>query len=402
MIPVSCRISTLKTSPASILAKHAKELRAKGRDIVLLSSGELDFPTPPHVIDAPNRAAFAVPVGYTNIDGTPELKEAIRGKFARENGLHCDLDQIIVCNGSKQVMFNAFMATVTVVDEVIIPAPYWASYLDLAVFAQAKPVIVETSRTSNWKLTSESLERAITPHTRWLIINNPVNPTGDVYCAAELESLAAVLRRHPNVLVMSDDLYEHIIFDGVSFATMASAAPDMAQRTLTVNGVSKAYAMMGWRIGYGVGPAALIANMVKVQSQSTSNASTISQAGAEAALTGPQEEVARRRSILAGVRDKVVQTVSTIPGLSVRSPAGTFYAYISCEEFLRSSVAQAKGLFTDRDVARFLLDEAGVVVLPGEDCGLSPFFRINFAGEASTLDDGIVRIRTAICDLGVW
>jgi len=399
MIPISSRVSALKTSPASVLAKRARELRAEGRDIILLSSGELDFETPPHVVEAAHRAALAVPVGYTNIDGSVDLKEAIRGKFKRENGLNYALDQIIVCNGSKQVMFNALMATVTPGDEVIVPAPYWASYLDLATFAEAVPIIAETSQASNWKLTPEGLERAISPRTRWLIINNPVNPTGGVYSAAELEGLASVLRRHPNVLVMSDDLYEHIIFDGVPFATMASAAPDLVERTLTINGVSKSYAMMGWRIGYGAGPTALIANMVKVQSQSTSNASTVSQAAAEAALNGPQGEIARRQSVLVAARNKVVDAIAEIPGLRLRASAGTFYAYVACDELLRIPEARQSGLQNDRDVARLLLDEAGVVVLPGEDCGLSPFFRINFACTAPTLEAALARIRSAIGSL---
>lgn len=396
MIPISSRVSTLKTSPASVLAKRARELRAEGRDVILLSSGELDFETPLHVVEAANRAALAVPVGYTNIDGSVGLKEAIRGKFKRENDLGCGLDQIIVCNGSKQVMFNALMATVTPGDEVIIPAPYWASYLDLAIFAEAVPIIAETSQASNWKLTPEGLERAITSRTRWLIINNPVNPTGGIYSATELEALADVLRRHPKVLVMSDDLYEHIIFDGASFATMASAVPDLAERTLTINGVSKSYAMMGWRIGYGAGPAPLIANMVKVQSQSTSNASTVSQAAAEAALNGPQHEIARRQCVLVAARDKVVEAVAETPGLSLQVPAGTFYAYIACDGLLRWPSARQRGLQGDRDVARLLLDEAGVVVLPGGDCGLSTFFRINFARAASRLDPALSRIRHAL------
>jgi aspartate aminotransferase len=396
MIAISSRVSCLKTSPASALAKQARELQAEGRNIILLSSGELDFPTPSHVIEAAHRAALAVPVGYTNIDGSVELKEAIRHKLFRENSLRFDLNQIVVCNGSKQVMFDAFMATITPGDEVIIPAPYWASYIDLAIFADAKPVIVKTSAAAGWKLTPEDLDRAITARTRWLIINNPVNPTGGVYSAAELKTLADVLTRYPDVLVMSDDLYEHTIFDGAPFATMAWAAPDLAERTLTINGVSKSYAMMGWRIGYGAGPAELIANMVKVQSQSTSNASTISQAAATAALNGPQDELRRRLSVLTEARDKVSVAVTEIPGLAMRRPAGTFYAYIACDEILRTAAARAHGLHDDRDVANFLLEKSGVVALPGSDCGLSPYLRINFACAAPVLDAALARIRDSL------
>jgi aspartate aminotransferase len=396
MIPSSSRMASLKTSPASILAKRARALRATGRDIILLSSGEVEFPTPPHVIKAAQHAAHAVPVGYTNVDGSVELKEAVRGKFARENDLDLNLDEIIICNGSKQAMFNALMATVVPGDEVIVPAPYWASYLDLVVIAGATPVVVRTAASSDWKLTPEDLHRAITARTRWVIINNPVNPTGGVYSAAELQGLSEVLVRHPDVLVMSDDLYEHIIFDNTSFATMASAAPSMKERTLTVNGVSKSYAMMGWRIGYGAGPSTLIADMVKVQSQSTSNASTVSQAAAEAALNGPQEEIKRRQDLLAEARSKVVRAVTAMPGLSLRSPAGTFYAFVSCETLLQTPNAAARDLRTDGDVARFLLDHAGVVVLPGDDCGLSPFFRINFGCSTQVLDEALRRIGRAV------
>jgi aspartate aminotransferase len=370
-----------------------------GRDVILLSSGDLDFETPPHVVEAANRAALNVPVGYTNVDGTVELKEAIRRKFARENGISCSLEQVLVGNGSKQIMFNALIATVTPGDEVIVPAPYWASYLDLAAFAEAAPVIARTSQASGWKLTPEGLERLITSRTRWLIINNPVNPTGGLYSAAELEALAVVLRRHPQVLVMSDDLYEHVVYDGEVFATMASAAPDLAERTLTINGVSKTFAMMGWRIGYGAGPAPLIANMLKVQSQSTSSASTVSQAAAEAALDGPQDELVRRLAVLTAARDKVAKAVSAIPGLSMQIPRGTFYAYISCEELLRPKGSTARSLTSDRDVASFLLDEGNVVVLPGGDCGLSPFFRINFACPPKLLDEALARIGSAVSRL---
>lgn len=395
MIPVSSRVGNLKASPASVLAKQARALRAAGRDVILLSSGELDFETPSHVVEAADRAARSVPVGYTNIDGAVDLKEAIARKLLRENGISCGLEHILVGNGSKQIMFNALMATVSPGDEVIVPAPYWASYIDLAMFAEATPVIANTAQASGWKLTPDVLERAIAPRTRWLIINNPVNPTGGIYSAAELEALAVVLRRHPQVLVMSDDLYEHIVFDGAEFATMASAAPDLAERTLTINGVSKSFAMMGWRIGYGAGPAALIANMLKVQSQSTSNASTVSQAAAKAALDGPQDELGRRRKILTAARDKVVKAVAAIPGLAMESPQGTFYAFISCADLLKQKGAVARGFKSDRDVAGFLLEEGNVVVLPGEDCGLSPFFRINFACEPQVLDEALARIASA-------
>jgi aspartate aminotransferase len=392
MIHVSPRVAALKTSPASVLAKRARELQSAGRDIILLSSGELDFATPPHVVEAANRAARTVPVGYTNVEGSAELKEAVREKFARENGIICEQDQIIICNGSKQVMFNGLMATIVAADEVIVPAPYWASYLDLVAFAGGTPVVAKT----DGKLTPEGLEAAITPRTRWLILNNPVNPTGGVYSERDLRDLAQVLRRHPHVMVMSDDLYEHIVFDGAKISTMAFVAPDLMERTLTVNGVSKAYAMMGWRIGYGLGSRALIANMIKVQSQSTSNASTVSQAAAEAALRGPQTEIAKNLASLTTARSKVLGAVGRIPGLDMEAPAGTFYAFVSCESLLRSSAANQNGLRDDRDVARFLLDEAGVVVMPGADCGLSPYLRINFACDPAKLDRALVQIERAV------
>lgn len=392
-------IASLRASPASLLAKRAREHAQQGRDVVLFSSGELDFNTPAHVREAATRAATKCPVSYTNVDGSIELKEAVRQKFRDENDLDFGLEELLICNGSKQAMFNALVATIRLGDEVIIPSPYWVSYLDLATIAGAKPVIAETSVASDWKLTAEALEAAITSHTRWLIINNPVNPTGSIYSSEELENLAQVLRRHPQVLVMCDDLYEHIRFDDATFATFAAVASDMKDRTLTINGVSKAYAMMGWRIGYCGGARELISAMLKVQSQSTSNACTVSQAAAVAALTGPQDERFANLRALANVRRKVAKTLSSLPGLAWEPPSGTFYAFISCEDLLTSPGAKRLSLETDIQLADYLLNKHDLVVLPGKDCGLSPYIRINFAVRPELVEKGLGRLGLASAEI---
>jgi len=320
------RLARVRPSASSGAAQRARELRAAGRDIVNLGQGEPDFPTPEHVIEAAARAMRGGATKYTDTDGTPELKAAIVEKFRRENGLAFEPRQISVGAGGKQVIFNALMATLDPGDEVLIPAPHWVSYPEMVAFAHGRPVVLPTEEKCDFKLAPSALEAAITPRTKWLILNAPSNPAGTTYTADELRALAAVLERHPRVWVMSDDMYEHILFDGRRFATLAQAAPQLAERTLTVNGVSKTYSMTGWRIGFGAGPAELIRAMATLQSQSTANPSSVGQAAAVAALTGPQELVTSRNAEFERRRDALLPKLAAA-GLPCRKPAGAFYLY---------------------------------------------------------------------------
>ena len=300
MIATAPRLDRIKPSPSGSASQRARELRAAGVDVITLSSGEPDFDTPEHICDAAAAAMRRGETRYTNLDGTPALKQAIIGKFSRENHLHYRPEEIIVCTGAKQVIFNAFMASLAPGDEVIIPAPHWVSYTDITLLAEGTPVVLPCSQNHGFRLRPDDLAAAITPRTRWLMLNSPNNPTGSVYTRDDLAALAEVLRRHPHVAVMTDDIYEHLLFDGRQFATMAEVAPDLQPRTLTINGCSKAYAMTGWRIGYAGGPANLIKAMTKLQSQSTGPTSSISQAAATAALNGPQDFIVVPRSIFPG------------------------------------------------------------------------------------------------------
>lgn len=392
---IAARLNRIKPSPSSMAGQRARELRALGRDIVSLTSGEPDFDTPPNVCEAVMRAMSASKTKYTDVGGTPELKAAIIEKFRRDNALAFDPAQIIVGTGGKQIIFNALMCTVETGDEVIVPAPYWVSYPDIVLLADGRPVIVPCSPENGFKLSAEDLERAITPRTRWLVLNAPNNPSGAAYSRDELKALAAVLLRHPHVWVMTDDIYEHILYDGRKFATMAQVEPALAERTLTINGVSKAYAMTGWRIGYGGGPAVLVKAMVKLQSQSTSNASSIGQAAAFEALSGPQGFIAERTAIFQERRDAVVGELNRIPGVQCHLPEGAFYAFPSCAELLGRTPLDGKVLASDTDFVMYLLEAQDLAVLQGEAYGCSPFFRISFATSMEKLQEGCRRLRLA-------
>ncbi len=330
MTELSPRMAQIGASPASVLRRRARELREAGRPIIELSSGNLDFPTPEHVVAAAHEAARRGDTRYTDVDGTPELKDAVRTALNRHNGLAYTRDEIVICNGSTQALFNALLATVALNDEVVVPAPYWAPYLDQVRLTGGRPVIVPCAQNNGFKLRATDLAAAITPRTRWLILNNPVNPSGAVYSRAELADIAEVLLQHPDVWILCDGLYEHIVFDGLQAPTLAEVEPRLKPRALIVSGVAKTYAMMGWRIGYAAGPVALIQAMINIQSQTTSCASSISQAAACAALNGPQDIVRERTSILQTRRDLFVQILNACDGLSCRPPEGTFYLLASC------------------------------------------------------------------------
>lgn len=392
---IAARLNRIKPSPSSMAGQRARELRASGRDIVGLTSGEPDFDTPPNVCEAVVRAMANSQTKYTDVGGTPELKAAIREKFRRDNGLDYAGSEIIVGTGGKQIIFNALMCTVDAGDEVIVPTPYWVSYPDIVLLADGRPVLVPCSPDNGFKLRAEDLERAITPKTRWLVLNAPNNPSGATYSHAELKALAEVLVRHPQVWIMTDDIYEHILYDGRRFATIAQVEPELKARTLTINGVSKAYAMTGWRIGYGGAPPELVKAMVKLQSQSTSNASSISQAAALEALNGPQDFIAERTAIFQQRRDIVVAELNRIPGISCHVPEGAFYVFPSCAGVMGRATPEGKLLASDEDFVLYLLEAQNLAVLQGDAYGVSPFFRISFATSVPKLQEGLRRLRLA-------
>ena len=391
----SPRMSGIHASPASILRRRARELRAAGRDIIELSSGNLDFATPDHVIAAAHAAALRGETRYTDVDGTPELKQAVRAALLRNHHLTYAQDEIVICNGSTQAIFNALLATLAPGDEVIVPSPYWAPYLDQVRLAGGTPVIVPCSHNNGFRLRPDDLRAAITPRTRWLIINNPVNPSGALYRREELVAIAGVLKQHPDVWILADGLYEQIVFDGDCAPTLAGVEPCLKPRTLTVSGVAKTYAMMGWRVGYAAGPATLIREMIKIQSQTTSCASSISQAAAIAALDGPQDLLRDRALILRGKRDRFVALLNNCAGLACVAPEATFYLMVSCAGVIGRDSPDGRKIETDRDFAAYLLEHADVAVFPGEDFGLSPYIRVSFANPASTIEEAGRRLKRA-------
>ena len=399
MIAFSPRLSRIKMSPSTLAAQKVRELRAEGRDIIGLTIGEPDFDTPAHVKQAVVEALERNETRYPPIDGIPPLKEAVRGKFIRDNGLDFPIDQIMVGTGSKQILFNALQATVSAGDEVIIPAPYWISYIDMTLVADGTPVVVNCGIKSGFKLTPEQLDAAITPRTKWLLLNSPGNPSGAVYSRAELSALADVLRRHPHVWVLSDDIYEHLRFDGVEFCTMAQVAPDLAARTLTVNGVSKAYAMTGFRLGFAAGPRDLIRAMIKMQSQSTAGVNSLSQWGALAALNGPQEFLAERAAALQERRDRMLEILGKVPGLTVDRPQGAFYLFPRCAGLLGRRTPDGALLEKEQDVLLYFLDQAGVAMVLGAAYGLSPHMRISIATSLDNLVEAGQRIARAVAAL---
>lgn len=395
----AARLQRIKPSPSSMAGQHARMLRAQGRDIVGLTSGEPDFDTPAHIREAAYRAMNDGQTRYTDVGGTAALREAIRAKFARENGLDYGLDEIIVSTGAKQIIFNAIMATVDTGDEVIVPAPYWVSYPDITLLANGTPVIVDTRAENGFRLQAEELERAITPKTRWLILNGPNNPSGANFTEADLQALADVLRKHPHVWILTDDIYEHLLYDGRRFYTLAQVAPDLKDRTLTLNGVSKAYAMTGWRIGYAGAPAALIKAMTKLQSQSTSNPSSVSQAAALAALTGPQDFVTQSRERFQARRDRIVQALNAIDGIDCASPEGAFYVFPKCADLYGLTLPDGGKLQNSEQWVLHLLNAQNLAVLQGSAYGVDTHFRISFAASDAVLEEGCRRIAQARAQL---
>lgn len=392
---IADRLNRIKPSPSSMATQRARALKAAGHDVVGLTAGEPDFDTPPNVVEAVVRAMAASKTKYTDIGGTPELKAAVCDKFLRENQLTYSTSEVIVGTGGKQVIFNALMATVQKGVEVIVPAPFYVSYPDIVLLAGGTPVPVMCPPDKGFKLQPEDLERSITPRTRWLVLNAPNNPSGAVYSRQELRALAEVLIRHPYVWVLSDDIYEHVLFDGREFCTMAQVAPELKERTLTVNGVSKAYAMTGWRIGYCAAPAELIKAITKLQSQSTSNPSSIGQAAALEALTGPQGFIAERTKIFQDRRDVVVAQLNAIPGITCHSPEGAFYVFPSCAGVLGKKAPDGRVIKTDEDFVLYLLDAEKLAGVHGAAYGCAPFFRFSFATSMAVLDEGCARLKRA-------
>ena len=377
-------------------SQAAKALMAKGVDVIDLSLGEPDFPTPPHIVDAAYEAAKRGETLYTAPAGTPALREAIAGKFARENSLTFGLNEIAVANGGKQIIFNALMATINEGDEVILSAPYFVSYPEMVKLVGGVPVSVPCGVETAFLLTPEALEAVITPRTKWLFLNSPNNPSGAVYSADELAALGAVLERHPQVLILSDEIYEHILFDGRRFTSFGQACPSLRDRSLIMNGMSKSYAMTGWRVGYAAGPAWLIAAMCTIQSQSCTSVCSIAQAASVAALNGPQDHVPEFGKAFERRRDLVVRGIRDIPALTLSPPGGAFYGYIGCDRLIGARTPSGTMLADDTDVARYLLEEGHVSAVPGAAYGLSPFVRISTATSDELLTDAVGRIAAAV------
>ena len=389
----SAALSRVKPSATLAVSARARELKREGRDVISLGSGEPDFDTPDNVKAAAIDAIRRGETKYTDVDGLPELKAAVAAKFKRENGLAYETSQIHVATGGKAVIYNALLATLSPGDEVIVPAPYWVSYPDMVLLAGGEPVTVTGVEADGFKLRPETLEAAITPRTRWLILNSPSNPSGAAYTRAELEAVAAVIRRHPHVWVLTDDMYEHLVYGGFEFVSFAQAAADLIDRTLTVNGVSKAYAMTGWRIGYAGGPKPLIDLMRKVASQTTSNPSSISQWAAVEALNGPQDFIAERARAFEQRRDLVVSMLNQAQGVRCPTPEGAFYVYPSIEALIGKTAPDGAVIDTDEAFAAALLDAEGVAVVHGAAFGLSPYFRISYATSDAVLEDACARIQ---------
>lgn len=389
---LSATLDRVRPSPTVAMTGRVAELRAAGRDVIGLSAGEPDFDTPEHIKEAAIRAIREGRTKYTAVDGIAELKQAVCAKFARDNGLDYRPAQVSVGNGGKQVIANALTATLEPGDEVVIPAPYWVSYPDMVRLAGGTPVFVEAPAGAGFKITPAQLDAAITERTKWVILNSPSNPTGAAYTAAELRGLTAVLMRHPHVHVLSDDIYEHLTYDGFGFATPAQIEPGLYDRTLTVNGVSKAYCMTGWRIGFAAGPEPLIAAMGTLQSQSTSNPCSISQYAALAALEGPHDFVAAHNRAFVRRRDHVAGRLNAIEGIACPVPQGAFYVYPTIEGLIGRTTPAGTTIRDDEGFARALLDEAGVAVVFGAAFGLSPAFRVSYAACDETLEAACDRI----------
>lgn len=390
---LSDALGRVATSATMAITQKARVLTQEGRDIIALSAGEPDFDTPQHVRDAAKRAMDEGKTRYTNVDGIIELKEAVARKFKRDNGLDVTASDCFVSSGGKQIIFNALMATLNPGDEVVIPVPYWVSYPEITRLCGAEPVFAMADASTGFKLSPDALEAAITPKTKWLILNTPSNPTGAAYSAVELRGLADVLLRHPQVHILTDDIYEVLVYDGGSFATLAQVEPKLQERTLTMNGVSKSHAMTGWRIGYCTGPRPLLAAMTKLQGQSTSNPTSISQWAAVAALDGPQEFLADWRRVFQERRDLVVKGLNANTGLDCLTPEGAFYVFPSCKRLLGKASAGGAKLETDENFVMALLEETGVALVHGTAFGLPGHFRLSYAASNAELEEAIKRIQ---------
>ncbi|HBI06239.1 MAG TPA: aspartate transaminase [Erwinia persicina] len=398
-IPIANRVTRIKPSPSSTASDRANALKRAGKSIVNLVVGEPDFDTPAVIRQAASAAIERGETRYTQNNGTPALRTAIAEKFLRENRLTVNADDVIVTNGAKSAIFNAFAATLETGDEVLIPAPFWVSYPDMVLACDGRPVIVTCSEQDGFKLTPENLRASITSRCRWLLINSPSNPSGASYTRAELRALADVLLDYPHLAIMTDDIYEHIRYDNAPNVHLLEVEPRLADRTLIVNGVSKTYAMTGWRIGYATGPKALIAAMGTLQSQSTSNASSVSQAAALAALNSGTEFITHSLEVYRQRRDDMAARLNAIPGLSCRLPEGAFYLYVNCGGLLGKTTAEGQRLSTDNDVVLWLLDTAGVAVVAGAAYGLSPYFRLSIATDLPALQQGADLIAAAVASL---
>jgi aspartate aminotransferase len=392
-------MDSIQTSPSAVMSQKAREMNAEGMDVIALSSGQPNFPTPAHIVEAAHTAVLRGETKYTTISGNAELKDMVVEKFKRENGLHFNRDEIIIGNGSKQVIFNALVAGTDIDEEVILPAPYYVAYIDMIKFTGGKAVIVPCGMDQDFKLTPEQLEAAITPKSRWLLLNSPNNPTGAVYEVEELRALADVLLRHPHVGVIMDDIYEHITFDGVKFSTMVEIEPALRDRTVTANGVSKSYAMTGWRVGYAAAPAVMIQQMTKLQSLVTSGASSVGQAAAIAALSGPQGFITEQAKSFEGRRDMVVSMINQANGLSCPTPKGAFYVYPSCAGVLGKKTSAGTMIKNDRDFVLYLLETESVATVHGGAYGISPHFRISYASSTEELIEACERIQRACASL---
>ena len=392
---IADRLKRIKPSMTVGINIKANALRAEGKDVLVLAAGEPDFDTPLNIRNAASEAMDSGQTRYVPGKGTPALQKAIQSKFLNDNNLQYDLDEIIVGVGGKHIIYNAMMATINPNDEVIIPAPFWVSYPDIVLLAEGKPVIVQCPESQNFKITADQLEKNITDKTKWLMLNSPSNPTGSLYSKHELKQLAEVLLEYPNVLVMSDDIYEKVIYDNLEFATIASVEPKLKDRCLTLNGVSKAYCMTGWRLGYCGASKEIIAAMNKIQSQSTTSTSSISMAAAVEALNGPQEFITNHNKAFVRRRDLVVNLLNSIDGLSCLTPQGAFYVYPSCEGILGKETPDGKKISNDEDFMTYLLESEGIAGVHGAAFGLSPYFRLSYATSDEILKDACARIKRA-------
>ena len=396
---ISDNLNRIKPSATMVITAKAAQLKREGKKVIGLSSGEPDFDTPEHVKEA---AIIAINKGYTkytNIEGIPELRQSIVEKFKNDNNLDYTINDIIVGTGGKQILYNALVSSLNENDEVIIPAPYWVSYPDMTLLAGGKPIIVNCSSETDFKLTANALEKVITKNSKWLILNSPSNPTGSCYSQEELDDIARVVRKHDNLHVMTDDIYEYILYDNYKFFTFAQVAPDLKDRTLTVNGVSKSYCMTGWRIGYAAGPEKLIKAMIKIQGQSTSNPSSISQYAAMAGISGSKDFLIPCLQAFDERRHYVVNKLNSIPGISCIMPKGAFYAYPNVEGLLGKKTKNGKILDNDTNIVEWLLDVAEVAAVPGAAFGLEPYFRVSYATSLELLKEAMSRIEKAVLSL---